>query len=96
MTFPNFSILGAKAILGEPIKETSFEYGKPNFVDDEKAYFEVKIKGPKAKGILFFWANKPKDAVHWDVSRVEFQLKDDDTKRLIIKKPPVDSESVDF
>lgn len=87
LTFPNFSISGAKALLGEPIKETSFEYGKPNYADAEKAYFEVHIKGPKAKGILYFWANKPKEAEHWDVSRIEFQLRDDDTRRLVIKKP---------
>lgn len=76
---------GVKSLLGEPIKEIaygSFEYGKPNFADDEQAYFEVKIKGPKARGTLFFWAKKEKDDKHWDVNRIEFQLGDDDSRRL--------------
>jgi hypothetical protein len=84
-------ITGAKSILGKPIMETSFEYGKPNYVDDTKAYFEVKVKGPKDKGIVYFWAYKKKDDEHWDVFKVELQLKDDDSKRLVIKntKPSV-------
>lgn len=76
---------GVKSILGEPIKESGLDLGEPNYANDQKAHFEVQVKGPKAKGTMYFWAEKLTDE-QWNVSRIEFQLKDDDEKRLLIKK----------
>jgi Cytochrome oxidase complex assembly protein 1 len=72
-------------MLGEPMKEVGVDIGHPNYADSEKAHFEVKLKGPNAKGSMFFWAEKIKEVEDWNVSRIEFQLKDDD-KRLVVKK----------
>lgn len=72
-------------MLGEPIKEVGLDLGEPNYANQEKAHFEVKVKGPTAKATMFFWAEKESEA--WNVSRIELQLKDDEDKRLIIKKP---------
>lgn len=80
------SFVGVKSILGEPIKENGLDLGEPNYANKDKAHFEVQVKGPKAKGTMYFWAEKIADAEQWNVSRIEFQLKDDDEKRLLIKK----------
>lgn len=77
-------------MLGEPIKEVGLDISNPNYANQEQAHFELQLKGTRARGTLFFWANKLKEAETWNVSRIELQLKDDD-KRLVIKK----SESVD-
>lgn len=39
--------LGAKLMLGEPIKEAGFDIGDPNYCNDKEAHFEVKVKGSK-------------------------------------------------
>lgn len=75
-------------LFGEPIKDIGTDLVEPNYANQEKAHFEVKIKGPKSNGSMFFWAEKPLKAEHWEVTRIELQLKDDD-KRLLIKKPEV-------
>lgn len=87
--------LGAKSLLGEPIKETSFELGNPNYVDVDKAYFEVNVKGPKDKGILYFYARKVSEEAHWDVFKVELELKSDSSRRLVIKKSDINQNSTD-
>lgn len=71
-------------LLGEPIKDVGTDLTEPNYANKEKAHFEVRLSGSKAKGSMFFWAEKSTDE-KWDVTRIELQLKDDD-KRLLIKK----------
>jgi Cytochrome oxidase complex assembly protein 1 len=73
-------------LLGEPIKDTGTDITEPNYANNAKAHFEVRVAGSKAKGSIFFWAEKPEEGGPWDVTRIELQLKDDD-KRLLIKKP---------
>lgn len=82
-------LVGAKKILGEPIKEVGLDIGEPNYANHEKAHFEVKVSGSKDRGSIFFWADKQKDDEKWNVSRIELQLKGDDEKRLVIKKEAV-------
>lgn len=83
---------GAKSILGDPIREVGLDLAHPNHADSEKAHFEVKVKGPIAKGTMYFWAEKPNESESWNVSKIELQLKNDD-KRLIVKKPAVIADS---
>lgn len=86
-------LTGAKMLLGEPIKDVGTDITDPNYADKEKAHFEVKVSGSKAKGSIFFWAEKPAEEEKWNVTRIELQLKDDD-KRLLIKKPAENSTEV--
>lgn len=79
------SFVGAKLILGEPIRDVGVELGEPNVYKSDEAYVEVAVKGSQSRGTLYFWADKPENAEQWNVSRIELQLKDDD-KRLLIKK----------
>jgi hypothetical protein len=73
-------------LLGDSIKDIGTDLTEPNYASQEKAHFEVKVKGSKAKGSMYFWAEKEKEAEHWEVTRIELQLKDDPDKRLLIKK----------
>lgn len=46
-----FIFLGAKTLLGEPIKQLGFKASDPeNFCDGKTAQFHVRVKGPKDKG----------------------------------------------
>ncbi|CAO1341163.1 unnamed protein product [Diamesa tonsa] len=75
---------GAIQVLGEPIKDAGFDIGQPNYADSEKAHFEVKVKGSKERGALFFWSERIEDK--WNITRAELELKNDPDKRLVIKK----------
>ncbi|CAO1344376.1 unnamed protein product [Diamesa hyperborea] len=75
---------GAIQVLGEPIKDAGFDIGHPNYADSEKAHFEVKVKGSKERGALFFWSERIDDK--WNITRAELELKNDPDKRLVIKK----------
>lgn len=79
-----FYYAGAIQVLGEPIKDAGFDIGHPNYADSEKAHFEVKVKGSKERGALFFWSERVDDK--WNITRAELELKNDPEKRLVIKK----------
>jgi cytochrome c oxidase assembly factor 1 len=80
---------GAKHLLGEPIKDY-VDIMHPNHADDNKAYFEVKVKGTKENGTMFFWANKSDEK--WKIEQLELQL-DNDNKRLVVVKRTADNET---
>lgn len=85
---------GAVHLLGEPIKDGKIRLGTGavNFVTDSTAQYQIPVKGPKEKGILYLWANRENIESEWIVERVELGLKKDPSKRLIIKESPNDSE----
>lgn len=51
---------GAVHLLGEPIREKGFDLGdtRRNFCDGSRAQFEVKVRGTKDKGTMYFWAER--------------------------------------
>lgn len=83
----DFSCLGCVKYLGEPIKEVGFDLADPehNFCDGTKAQFEVRVRGPKDKGRMYFWAERA-DSEGWIVKRLEVELKSVPDKRLIVKQ----------
>lgn len=86
---------GAVQLLGEPIKEHGFDLGKSqsNFCTTTAAQFEVKVRGPKDKGTMFFWADRDPIAVEqkttseWNISRLELEVNSIPDRRMIVKKP---------
>lgn len=77
---------GSKYLLGEPIRETGFDIGDPNYANNLSAHFEVKVRGSQNSGTMYFWADRPTDNDKWQISRLELELKNDD-KRLLVVKP---------
>lgn len=76
----------AKILLGEPIRDGNFKLdSRINAYSDKKAQFQIPVKGPKERGTLYFWAQKPSTYEKWNVHRMELELKSDSTKRLLIK-----------
>lgn len=75
-------------MLGEPITEHGFDVGdnEKNYVDKQKARLQVSVKGPKDKGYVFFWAEKPNVDEKWLIKRMELALKSTPDKLLLIKK----------
>lgn len=75
-------------MLGEPITEHGFDVGdnEKNYVDKERAKLMVSVNGPKDKGYLFFWAEKPGVQEQWLITRMELALKNAPNKLLLIKK----------
>lgn len=75
-------------LLGEPIKVgwVDIDDQERNYTRQREARYEVPVKGPKQKGTMFFWAERPSETDKWVVSRIELQLKGDESRRLIIKK----------
>lgn len=92
MFFKQTIVIGAVSLLGEPIKEANFDLGdeKKCFCDGKVAQFEVKVKGPKNRGSMYFWAHRT-DETGWLVHRIELELKNQPEKRLMVKNypPPV-------
>ncbi|XP_067005726.1 cytochrome c oxidase assembly factor 1 homolog [Anabrus simplex] len=78
---------GAVELLGEPMKSGNLNLGDPehNHCDGFKAQFEVPVKGPKNSGTLFLWAKRETPQQQWIVSRLELELKNDPSRRLIIR-----------
>lgn len=62
------------------------DISEPNKADKLSAYFEIKVRGSKEMGTLFLWADRPNETDPWNVPRLELQIRDDDQKRLLIKK----------
>lgn len=79
---------GAVTVLGTPIAATHVdivptESGEPTSLAEFTAY----VKGPKASGVLHFWAEKKmeEDVVRVHINRVELELSNDKSKRLVVK-----------
>lgn len=76
---------GAVYLLGEPMKDGRVDIGnsEKNFTKDDKAQYEVPVKGPKQKGMIYFWAAK--QDTEWVVKRIELGLQNEPNRRLLIK-----------
>lgn len=71
--------------MGEPIKETGFDLSNPNnSCDASYAQFEVKVKGPKDKGVLYFWATNHINE-GWLVDRLELEANQHPNKRFLLR-----------
>ena len=72
-------------LLGEPMKEGRIQIddAEKNFTKVDTAHYEVPIKGPKQKGVIYFWANKLDSG--WTVNRIELGLDNEPNRRLLIK-----------
>lgn len=64
---------GAVHLLGEPIREKGFDLGdtRRNYCDSNRAQFEVKVRGTKDKGTMYFWAEREAADVGVDASKVD-------------------------
>lgn len=84
----------ALQLLGEPIKAGSInvEDVEKNYAREREARYEVPVKGPKEKGMMYLWARKEGDSDQWVVKRIELQLKKDASRRLVVRK---DAEQTD-
>lgn len=83
---------GAVQLLGEPIKDTMIDIGnqKKNYANDNIAKYEVPVKGPKQRGTLYFWAERKNPESSWNVYRIELEVANDSSKRLLIKSSSPD------
>lgn len=82
----NCHFLGAKFLLGDPIQEVGFDIGNPNVFLSKEAHCEVKVRGPKNRGQMFFWASRPDDNSPWNIDIIELEVKGEEGKRLLVKK----------
>lgn len=73
-------------LLGEPIKVGSINIDdkEKNFCENNKAQYEISLKGSKQKGILYLWAERESDNSQWNVTRLELEAKNIPGKRLVI------------
>lgn len=70
--------------MGEPIKESGFDLSNPNNTcDASHAQFEVKVRGPKDKGVLYFWATNH-ISEGWLVDRLELEANQHPNKRFLL------------
>lgn len=78
---------GAVNLLGEPIRDRLLDVGdqEKNYTRQLSAHYEVPVKGPKDKGILYFWAQRKSPDDAWYVNRIELGLKSEPNRRLLIK-----------
>lgn len=78
---------GAVHVLGEPIKDYLFDVAntEKNYTNDLSAHYEVPVGGSKTRGTVHFWADRKETSDSWNVNRIELELRDDATKRLLIK-----------
>jgi hypothetical protein len=83
------------SLLGEPIKAGNVDLGNntSNFWNSTRAQLEIPVKGPQNKGTLFFWAEKVDPQQKWNVYRMELGLKNDPSRRLLIKNDPPSTTS---
>lgn len=81
---------GAVHLLGEPIKAGKIKMGTGavNFTKETTSQYQIPVKGPKEKGIMYLWASRPDQKSEWTLESVELGLKSDLKKRLIIKRSP--------
>ncbi|KAJ8930976.1 hypothetical protein NQ314_016173 [Rhamnusium bicolor] len=78
---------GAVYLLGEPIKDKGIDIRNENknYTKQNIASYEVPIVGSKQKGILYFSAERENCDSSWIVNRIELELANDSTRRLLIK-----------
>ncbi|XP_050075871.1 uncharacterized protein LOC126563285 [Anopheles maculipalpis] len=76
---------GAIQLLGEPIKDLSFDLGEESkkFGGGKIDSFAVPVRGPKVRGKYYFWAEMQED--RWMIKRAELQLENEPDRRLLIK-----------
>uniref|UniRef100_V5FWA7 Cytochrome c oxidase assembly protein n=1 Tax=Anoplophora glabripennis TaxID=217634 RepID=V5FWA7_ANOGL len=79
-------------LLGEPIKDAMIDIGneKKNYAKENVAKYEVPVKGPKQRGTLYFWAERKNPESNWNVYRIELEVANDSTKRLLLKSTSPD------
>lgn len=75
-------------LLGEPIKDGRIDVGnnRKNFIEGNRAQFEVPLKGPKQKGTMYILATKEDDDKEWSVNQLELETVNNLNKRLIVKR----------
>lgn len=78
---------GAVNLLGEPIKDRQVDVGneEQNYTKNLSAHYEVPVKGAKERGTVHFWAERKSQDDKWLVTRIELGLKNDPSRRLLIK-----------
>nr|CAI5867817.1 unnamed protein product [Callosobruchus analis] len=78
---------GVVYLLGEPIKDLKIEIDdtERNYFKGNIAKYEVPVKGSKKRGKVYFWAEKNEKEGKWLVKRIELELNDDKSKRLLVK-----------
>ncbi|XP_040160708.1 uncharacterized protein LOC120898645 [Anopheles arabiensis] len=76
---------GAVQLLGEPIKDLSFDYGEESrkFGGGRIDSFAVPVRGPKTRGKYYFWAEMQDE--RWVIRRAELELKNEPDRRLLIR-----------
>uniref|UniRef100_A0A182PDS0 Cytochrome c oxidase assembly factor 1 homolog n=1 Tax=Anopheles epiroticus TaxID=199890 RepID=A0A182PDS0_9DIPT len=76
---------GAVQLLGEPIKDLSFDLGEETkkFGDGKVDSFAVPVRGTKTRGKYYFWAEMEED--RWVIRRAELELNNEPDRRLLIK-----------
>ena len=74
-------------LLGEPIRDKLLDLDDTtkNYTEEINAHYEVPVKGPKDRGVMFFWASRPDHHTAWNVDRIELELKSDTNRRLVVK-----------
>lgn len=78
--------------MGEPIKEMGFDFSNPNNIcDADHAQFEVKVRGPKDKGVLYFWATNHLNK-GWLVDRLELEANQHPNKRFLLRSKSTASD----
>ncbi|CAG9863105.1 unnamed protein product [Phyllotreta striolata] len=77
---------GAIYLLGEPITERQLDVtNAENFTKGNFAQYKVPLVGSKRRGNLYFWAEKNSELDKWNVIRMELELNNDSSRRLLIK-----------
>ncbi|XP_049296647.1 uncharacterized protein LOC125770734 [Anopheles funestus] len=76
---------GAVQLLGEPIKDLSFDLGEETkkFGGGKIDSFAVPVRGQKTRGKYYFWAEMEDD--RWVIRRAELELANEPDRRLLIK-----------
>lgn len=77
---------GVKKFIGSPLS-VGYVQIVPHDEPTSIAQFTVKIKGPIASGAMYFWAERKinDDKLVIEVNRIEVEIGDDKTKRLVVK-----------
>ncbi|CAG0886353.1 unnamed protein product [Darwinula stevensoni] len=55
-----------------------------NYANGLKAKIAIPVKGPKDRGTLYVWAERPDYKDEWTITRLELGLKSEPEKRLLI------------
>ncbi|XP_065333772.1 uncharacterized protein LOC135935418 isoform X2 [Cloeon dipterum] len=79
---------GAGKYLGKPISmgRLNLEDAQNNFCYENKAQFQVDVRGPNGKGTYYFWSEFDDDNKVWVLVKSELELSNDPDRRLVIKK----------